>query len=152
MIKILLLNGPNLNRLGKREPGVYGHETLANLEEKLVKCGRDQNAIVECFQSNHEGEIIDKLHDSEDQGFSGVILNPGAFTHYSYAIRDAIASITIPVIEVHISNIHAREAFRSQSVTAPVAAGQIAGLGYLGYELALNALIKTKGEGIDEQN
>ena len=147
MKKILLLNGPNLNRLGKREPGIYGVRTLKDLEEKMIRIGAKSQAEVICFQSNHEGELIDKLHEAEDTGIDGIIFNPGAFTHYSYAIRDAIAGIDCPVIEVHISNVYQREEFRHKSVIAPVSVGQIAGLGFLGYELALEAFVReTEGE------
>lgn len=142
MTKILLINGPNLNRLGKREPAHYGSSTLEDLEAQLNQQAERIDVKLICFQSNHEGAIIDKLHWSEDHGMDGVIINPGAFTHYSYAIRDAIAGIDVPVIEVHISNIHARESFRHESVTAPVSAGQIVGLGTQGYELALQAITK----------
>lgn len=141
MKNILLLNGPNLNRLGKREPEIYGSETLQDLESRIIARGKELEASVSVFQSNHEGELIDRIHLAADEGMDGIIFNPGAFTHYSYAIRDAVASISVPVIEVHISNIHSREPFREHSVIAPVAAGQIAGLGFIGYELALQALI-----------
>lgn len=139
MKKILMLNGPNLNRLGKREPGIYGVSTLSDLEKRMIQLGAEKQMEVVCFQSNHEGELIDKLHEAEDTAIDGIIFNPGAFTHYSYAIRDAIAGITCPVIEVHISNVYQREEFRHKSVIAPVSMGQIAGLGLLGYELALEA-------------
>ncbi|WHX39273.1 type II 3-dehydroquinate dehydratase [Mesobacillus sp. AQ2] len=139
MKKILMLNGPNLNRLGKREPGIYGVSTLRDLEERMIQLGTEKQMEVVCFQSNHEGELIDKLHEAEDTSVDGIIFNPGAFTHYSYAIRDAIAGISCPVIEVHISNVYQREEFRHKSVIAPVSMGQIAGLGLLGYELALEA-------------
>jgi 3-dehydroquinate dehydratase-2 len=146
MKKILLINGPNLNRLGIREPGIYGKGTLADLEQRMQELGTEHGVTVECFQSNHEGAIIDRIHDA-DSGYEGIILNPGAFTHYSYAIRDAVASISVPVIEVHISNVHAREEFRHHSVTAPVTRGQIVGLGLYGYELGLFALLnEEKGE------
>ncbi|CAM3804118.1 type II 3-dehydroquinate dehydratase [Mesobacillus zeae] len=140
MKKFLLLNGPNLNLLGKREPGIYGAETLQHLEERLVKLAASHGEELTCFQSNHEGELIDRLHETMEAGINGVIFNPGAFTHYSYALRDAIAGIDCPVIEVHISNIHSREPFRHISVTAPVTAGQVIGLGFKGYELAFEAL------------
>ncbi|MDN4074712.1 MULTISPECIES: type II 3-dehydroquinate dehydratase [Fictibacillus] len=140
MDKILVINGPNLNRLGTREPTIYGNDTLAALEKQLIHFGESKNVKVECRQSNHEGAILDWIHEAEKE-YSGIVLNAGAFTHYSYAIRDAIASVNIPVIEVHISNIHAREEFRHHSVIAPVAAGQIAGLGFKGYELAVLALL-----------
>ncbi|WP_078413731.1 type II 3-dehydroquinate dehydratase [Priestia abyssalis] len=143
MKKILVVNGPNLNRLGVREPGIYGMQTLADLEHRMQELGRGHGVEIDCFQSNHEGAIIDRIHQA-DTLYEGIILNPGAFTHYSYAIRDAIASISIPVIEVHISNVHAREEFRHHSVTAPVTKGQIVGLGLYGYELAFFALINEK--------
>jgi len=139
MIKLLVLNGPNLNRLGKREPGVYGNKTLKDLEQDLIQYGKKVGIEFGFFQSNHEGELIDAIHDAEEH-FDGIILNPGAFTHYSYAIRDAIASISIPVVEVHISNVHCREPFRQHSVTAPVTIGQIVGFNFLGYKLAADAL------------
>ncbi|PLS15292.1 type II 3-dehydroquinate dehydratase [Bacillus sp. M6-12] len=141
-MKFLLINGPNLNRLGKREPEHYGTATLADLEAELAETARASGAELDCFQSNHEGSLIDELHRGADEGIDGAILNAGAYTHYSYALRDAIASVNYPVIEVHISNIHARESFREISVIAPVAKGQIAGLGFDGYHLALTALIK----------
>ncbi|PAQ16308.1 type II 3-dehydroquinate dehydratase [Bacillaceae bacterium SAOS 7] len=146
MKNILLLNGPNLNRLGKREPDIYGAVTLEELESHLTSKAKEAGVTLSAFQSNHEGELIDRLHLAADEEMDGIIFNPGAFTHYSYALRDAVASISIPTIEVHISNIHARESFRHQSVIAPVASGQIAGLGLIGYELALQALIHRTGE------
>ncbi|WP_338750037.1 type II 3-dehydroquinate dehydratase [Bacillus sp. FJAT-52991] len=145
MKHILLLNGPNLNRLGKREPDIYGAVTLEELESQLISKAKESGVTLSTFQSNHEGELIDRLHLAADEEMVGIIFNPGAFTHYSYALRDAVTSISIPVIEVHISNIHARESFRHQSVIAPVAVGQIAGLGLKGYELALQALIHRMG-------
>jgi len=141
MVRILVLNGPNLNRLGLREPDVYGHETLEDLENQLKEWGTKHQIDVQCVQSNHEGELIDQIHQASSM-YAGLIINPGAFTHYSYAIRDAIASISLPVIEVHISNVYKREEFRHHSVIAPVCIGQIAGLGLYGYTLALEALVK----------
>ncbi|BAB06520.1 type II 3-dehydroquinate dehydratase [Halalkalibacterium halodurans] len=141
METIMVINGPNLNRLGKREPDIYGRETLSDLHERLIKFAEARGYKADCRQSNHEGDIIDWIHEAEGRS-SGVILNPGAFTHYSYAIRDAIASISVPVIEVHLSNVHARESFRHTSVTAPVTKGQIVGLGVIGYELAMLALLE----------
>jgi 3-dehydroquinate dehydratase II len=140
MKKVLLLNGPNLNLLGTREPGIYGGATLKDVEEKVTTVGANLGWEVFSYQSNHEGDLIDQIHEAFFQGYSGIIMNPGAYTHYSYGIRDAIAGINIPVIEIHISNIHARESFRHVSVTAPVTAGQIIGFGVKGYELALIAL------------
>lgn len=151
MMKILLLNGPNLNRLGRREPHIYGHVTLDQLENRLASLAEKEGCRLKAAQSNHEGELIDLIHQAEDEGYSGIILNPGAFTHYSYALRDAVASVSVPVVEVHISNIHAREAFRHQSVVAPETIGQIVGLGLFGYELALQAIMKNhKGVEDDE--
>jgi 3-dehydroquinate dehydratase-2 len=146
MKKLLLINGPNLNRLGVREVGVYGVETLQSLESGLRQFASEHGAVLDCFQSNLEGAIINKLHEA-DELYEGVVLNPGAYTHYSYAIRDAIASISVPVIEVHISNIHKREEFRHISVTAPVTAGQIVGLGFYGYKLAVLALLGEEHNG-----
>ncbi|MFE5322920.1 type II 3-dehydroquinate dehydratase [Paenibacillus sp. NPDC056579] len=140
MKKILVLNGPNLNMLGVREPGVYGTLSLQAIEQRLRKLADELSVDLECFQSNHEGALIDKIHEAYSK-VDGIIMNPGAFTHYSYAIRDAISTVQIPTIEVHISNIHKREAFRHVSVIAPVALGQIAGLGAEGYELGLRAIV-----------
>jgi 3-dehydroquinate dehydratase-2 len=145
MRHFLIINGPNLNRLGLREPDVYGIKTLTDLERELMLFAEKQEFQITCFQSNHEGDLIDAIHEADDQ-YDGIVLNPGAFTHYSYAIRDAIASVSLPVIEVHISNVHSREPFRHQSVTAPVTAGQIIGLGFEGYQYALLALHKKMGE------
>ncbi len=136
-MKVLIINGPNLNLLGEREPSIYGVTTLNQLIVMLKEYGRELGIIVHDFQSNSEGMLIDYLHGARDQ-YDGIILNPGAYSHYSYAIRDAIAAIGIPVIEVHISNIYGRESFRSHSVLAPVCLGQISGLGMEGYRLALN--------------
>ncbi|PFA62351.1 type II 3-dehydroquinate dehydratase [Bacillus sp. AFS015802] len=149
MVKILLLNGPNLNRLGKREPDIYGHITLSQLEENVRKQAEEEGFQLVSAQSNHEGDMIDIIHKAEDEGYGGIIMNPGAFTHYSYAIRDAVASISVPVVEVHISNIHAREEFRHQSVIAPETIGQIVGFGLFGYNLALQAIIKNI-KGVDD--
>ena len=138
-MRVLVLNGPNLNLLGEREPGVYGNMTLEQLCSHLSSAAEAMGISV-CFaQSNHEGEIIDILHAARME-CDGVILNAGAYTHYSYAIRDAIAAIKIPVVEVHLSNIHAREEFRHTSVLAPVCIGQISGFGADSYDLALTAL------------
>ena len=139
-MKLLVLNGPNLNFLGIREKGIYGtrdYEWLVkHLEEKAAAEGHE----LEVFQSNCEGGLIDKIQEAYHTGVEGIIINPGAFTHYSYAVRDALASIQVPIIEVHISNVHKREEFRHRSVTAPVCTGQIAGLGLRGYDLAMDYL------------
>lgn len=143
----LCLNGPNLNRLGKREPAIYGYETLANLELRLSEVAAAEGATIELKQSNHEGELIDWIYEAEDGKVDGIIFNPGAYTHTSVALRDAIASVEVPVIEVHISNIHQREAFRHHSYLAPVCVGQISGLGLYGYEAALRTFLsKQKGQ------
>ncbi|MBI5867847.1 MAG: type II 3-dehydroquinate dehydratase [candidate division Zixibacteria bacterium] len=136
---ILVLNGPNLNRLGLREPEVYGHETLDQVNDRIAKRAQTLGLAVEFFQSNHEGELIDRLHAAADSS-AGVIINPGGFAHTSVALRDAIASIPIPAIEVHISNIFAREPFRQTSVISGACRGIISGLGVNGYLLALDHL------------
>ena len=138
-MKVLVLNGPNLDLLGVREPGVYGNESLEIIENELKNEAAKLNITLDCYQSNHEGKLIDELHRAMSNA-DGVILNAGALTHYSYALRDAIAAIKIPVIEVHMSNIHAREEFRHTSVIAPVCAGSIAGFGKNSYMLALKAI------------
>ena len=137
-VKVLVVHGPNLNLLGSREPQVYGRVTLAEINAGLVEQGRQLGVEVECFQSNHEGAIIDRLHAAAGD-CAAIVINPGAFTHYSYAIRDAIAAVHLPTIEVHLSNVHAREEFRHHSVVAPVCTGAVIGLGVLGYRLALEA-------------
>lgn len=146
--KILLLNGPNLNRLGKREPEIYGKETLNDIEKNLKNIAAIQGVSLDAKQSNHEGLLIDWLHEAADT-YNGIIFNPGAYTHTSIAIRDAISSINIPVIEVHLSNVHQRESFRHHSMLAPVCEGHIVGMGSKGYELALLYFIdklKKNGE------
>lgn len=141
MKSLTVINGPNLNLLGVREPDVYGNRSAQDLTAFLNQLGARHECRIEEKQSNYEGEIIGWIHQAETDA-DGVVLNAGALTHYSYAIRDAIGSVTVPVIEVHLSNIHARESFRHQSVISAVVKGQIVGLGFLGYELAVHALLE----------
>ncbi len=139
-MKILVMNGPNLNLLGKREPAIYGTTTLTDIESRLKK--RFPNVQFEFFQSNHEGALIDQLQKAIDGAFDGVVINPGAYSHSSYAIRDAIAALKTPVVEVHITNIHAREEFRRHSVITPVCKGVVAGFGDMSYDLAVKFLVE----------
>ena len=138
-MKVFVINGPNLNLLGVREPGVYGNESLDSILAEMKGEAEKLGVELECYQSNHEGDIVDKLHSAMTEA-DGVILNAGALTHYSYALRDAISAIKIPVVEVHMSNIQAREEFRHNSVIAPVCRGSIAGFGKNSYMLALKAV------------
>ena len=140
-MKALVLHGPNLNLLGRREPHIYGALTLAEVDRRIREHARRRGIRVESRQSNVEGQHIDWLQRAEQEGFDGVVFNPGAFTHYSIALRDAVAAIGVPVVEVHLSNIHAREPFRRLSVIAAVARGQISGLGPDSYCLGLDALL-----------
>lgn len=139
-MNILLLNGPNLNLLGKREPDKYGHQSLQDIIDGLRQQAEAQNVTLSDFQSNHEGALIDRIHESMGH-IDAIIINPGAFTHTSVALRDALLSVSIPFIEVHLSNVHAREPFRHHSYLSDVAAGVIIGLGAQGYSLALTAAI-----------
>ncbi len=145
-MRILVINGPNLNFLGIREKGIYGTQDYSYLLKLLEEKAKEKKIVLETFQSNGEGEIIDRLQKAYYDQVDGIIINPGAYTHYSYAIRDALSSLTIPKIEVHISNIHQREEFRHKSVTAPVCTGQIAGLGLQGYLLAIEAIIELSAK------
>jgi 3-dehydroquinate dehydratase II len=135
--KILVLNGPNLNLLGSREPATYGHTTLADLEAALSQQAAQRHAAIEFFQSNHEGALIDRVHAARAQAVSHIIINPGGLTHTSISLRDALASVAIPFIEVHISNVHAREAFRQHSFLSGIAQAVLCGFGTRGYSLAL---------------
>lgn len=142
MVSILLLNGPNLNMLGKREPEVYGSQTLEDIVASLDKVMVEElGGKLEHVQSNHEGVLIDAIHQAKGV-HDGIVINPGAFTHYSYALRDALSSVMLPTIEIHMSNVHAREEFRHTSVIAPIVIGQVVGLGSDGYEWALRALVR----------
>ncbi len=138
--KILVINGPNLNLLGYREPEIYGHITLADIEKKLTEKAAENQMEVICFQSNHEGEIIDTIHENRKE-VQGILINAGAYTHTSIAIRDALTAVKLPIIEIHLSNIYQREEFRHHSMIADIALGQITGLGWKGYLLALDAMI-----------
>ena len=141
-MRILIINGPNLDILGKREPEMYGTMSLWDIENRLKE--KFPSVKLEFYQSNSEGPIIDSLHKAMDGVSDGVVLNPGAFTHYSYAIRDAVTALKIPVIELHLSNVQAREEFRRESVIAPACKGVIAGLGVRGYELAVEYILDQK--------
>jgi 3-dehydroquinate dehydratase-2 len=137
--KILVIHGPNLNMLGTREPEIYGHETLADIDTALKERGEQLGLHIETFQSNHEGKIVDKIQQARDT-FDGIIINPAAYTHTSIAIRDALSMLNIPVVEIHLSNINKREAFRHKSLIADIVAARISGFGPRGYLLALNGL------------
>lgn len=151
MPKILVLNGPNLNLLGLREPAVYGSATLADVEQMCVDAGTRLGVAVECRQSNHEGVLIDWLHEAGREvkagRLLGVVFNPGAYTHTSVALHDAIKGAEVPVIETHISNVHAREAFRHHSYISPAAAGIVVGFGVEGYLLAMEGLVRKRRAG-----
>lgn len=139
MARVLLLNGPNLNLLGSREPGVYGVDTLESIEKRAAEVARELGHELVAFQSNAEHELIDRIHRAPADGVAFLVFNPGAFTHTSVALRDAITAVKLPFIEVHLSNVHAREPFRKHSYFSDIAVGVIAGLGAFGYELALRA-------------
>lgn len=141
-MKILVINGPNLNFLGIREPGIYGNENYEYLVNMIGDAAKERNVNVEVFQSNHEGAIIDRIQDAYNEGVDGIVINPGAFTHYSYAIYDALKSVPMPKVEIHISDVNTREEFRKISVTAPACFAQVVGQGLKGYISAMDLLIK----------
>lgn len=145
-MKFLVIHGPNLNMLGRREPEIYGHTTLAQIDDALRERATAAGVALLAFQSNHEGALIDFLQ-AEGWDADGIIINPGALTHYGLALRDALASLSAPIVEVHLSNVYKREPFRHTSVVAPIATGQISGLGWRGYLLALEWLLSQGVEG-----
>jgi 3-dehydroquinate dehydratase-2 len=145
--RVLVLHGPNLNLLGAREPTVYGRTSLARLDLLIQRHATDRGAEAICRQSNHEGQLIDWMQGAAREGFAAIVLNPGAFTHYSLALRDAVSAVSVPVIEVHLSNIHGREEFRRHSVIAAVARGQIAGFGPASYLLGVDAALQSAAAG-----
>jgi 3-dehydroquinate dehydratase-2 len=142
MATFLLLNGPNLNLLGKREPGHYGSLSLANIEQQLTAKAQEQQHTLLCYQNNTEGALVDRIHQAMDEEVDFILINPGAYTHTSIALRDALLGVAIPFIEIHLSNVHRRETFRHHSYLSDIAEGVIVGLGALGYELALYAAIQ----------
>ena len=149
-MKFLIINGPNLNLLGQREPGIYGQENYQGLCERLRAFAAAHGSSAECFQSNHEGAIVDAIQAAQGT-YDAIVMNPGAYTHYSIAILDALKAVSVPCVEVHISNIHQREEFRHKSVTAPACVGQICGLGLYGYEAAMGYFLaqeQGRGEGL----
>ena len=143
MARLLVLHGPNLNLLGSREPEIYGHDTLADIDRRLVELASEAGHELSCHQSNAEHELVERVHQARADGVSFIVFNPGAFTHTSIALRDALLGVAIPFIEVHLSNVHAREAFRRQSYLSDVAVGVITGLGARSYELALTAAMAS---------
>jgi len=144
---ILVLHGPNLNLLGTREPAIYGRSSLTEVDQRIKQHAALRDATVVCRQSNHEGQLIDWIQSAAREGFGAIVINPGALSHYSIAIRDAVASIQVPVIEVHLSNIHARDEFRRHSVVAAAAVGQISGFGPTSYLLGVDAALAIQGTG-----
>lgn len=144
--RVLVLSGPNLHRLGKREPGIYGKATLEHIHEALAKCGDELGVDIDCRQSNHEGTLVDWIGQCAEEGFRGVIINPAAFTHTSLALYDALLCAGVPAVEVHLSNPAAREEFRHRSYTAAACVGSVAGFGPKSYELGLRALVGELGK------
>ena len=142
MPDLLVINGPNLNLLGSREPDHYGTDTLEDINTRLIQKSKDQNFSLECFQSNSEVDLIEQVHQAANSGVRFILINPAAFTHTSVALRDAMSGVDIPFIEIHLSNVHARESFREHSYFSDIAVGVISGLGAFGYELALQAAIE----------
>ncbi|HEX5485419.1 type II 3-dehydroquinate dehydratase [Limnobacter sp.] len=146
MKKLLLINGPNLNLLGTREPGIYGHMTLTDIENNLKAQATKEGFSLTVFQSNHEGALIDRIHQAKTEDMAGIVINPGAYTHTSVAIRDALAGVGIPFVEVHLSNVHKREAFRHHSYLSDIAVGVVCGLGWKGYGYALRFLAELPAD------
>jgi 3-dehydroquinate dehydratase II len=146
---ILVLHGPNLNLLGTREPAIYGRVSLREIDRALERHAASRGVGVVCRQSNHEGELVGWVQSAAEEGFRGIVINPGALTHYSIALRDAASSAGLPVVEVHLSNVHGREEFRRHSVIAPVATGQISGFGSTSYLLGIDAVLAARGTGQD---
>lgn len=146
-LRILVLHGPNLNLLGSREPEIYGHTTLGDIHQAMESRARAAGVQIESFQSNHEGELIDRIHAARSEGIEFILINPGGYTHTSVALRDALAGVAIPFIEVHLSNVHSREDFRRHSYFSDIAVGVICGLGAQGYLLALDAALARIGRG-----
>jgi 3-dehydroquinate dehydratase-2 len=144
-VRILVLSGPNLHRLGKRQPEIYGHQTLEQIHERIAAEAAELGAQVECRQSNHEGELVDWVGSAQDQGFAGIVINPGAYTHTSYALFDALLAAGVPSVEVHLSNPEAREEFRRHSRTAAACVGKVAGFGDGSYLLGLRGLLAKLG-------
>ena len=147
MSKILVLHGPNLNLLGTREPAIYGTDTLADINKRLLVMAAAKDVALEVFQSNSEGALIDRVHEAKGAGVNFIVINPGAYTHTSIALRDAFSAVSIPFIEVHLSNVHARETFRQHSYLSDLAIGVITGLGAEGYEFALQAALRRLNSG-----
>jgi 3-dehydroquinate dehydratase-2 len=139
--RILVLHGPNLNLLGTREPEVYGHETLQEVDSALQALARELGVELTSTQSNHEGQLIDRIHAAREEGIAGILINPAGLTHTSVALRDALAAVSIPVVEVHLSNIHTRESFRHHSFISPIAVGVVCGFGTVSYQIALRGLL-----------